>query len=89
MSVSNECRATSLIADVSLNGCRAISTAVIGGDEDLAELSGVAVFNSERRAEAAVEDIEDAIEDNDWIDADIDEIKSKGDIVTFRVTQYE
>ena len=87
--INDDCQTTSLISDVSLKGCKAIAIAVLGGNEDSADLSGVAVFNSERRAEAGVEDIEDAIEDNDRIDADIDEIKFDSDIVTFKVTRYE
>ncbi len=73
----------------SLNGCRASAIGVTGGDEDSVEIAGSAVFSSERRAESGMDDIEDGIEDDDSIDADLEEISVDGEIVSFRVTIYK
>lgn len=74
------------------NGCRAIAIAVIGGDEDTTMYTNVAVFSSERRAETALDDIgesiENAIDDGD-VDMDLDEIQRNGEIVTFKTTVHE
>lgn len=74
------------------NGCRAAAIAVTGGNEDTTTFTAVAVFSSERRAETALDDIEEAIEDdidNEIVDLDINEIQRSGEIVTFKTTQHE
>ena len=86
LSVNVETDCSSLAS--SLNGCRAYAGAITGGDEDSMELTGAAVFSSERRAESGMDDIEDEIEDDESLDADLEEIKVDGEIVTFRVTVY-
>ena len=63
--------------------------AVTGGSEGEADVSGAVLFSSERRAESGMDDIEDAIEDNNNIDADIEELKVDGEFVTFNLTIYE
>ncbi len=77
----------SVLSD-SLNGCRARAEAFTGGDQDSVEITGAAVFSSERRAESGMDDIEDVIEDDDSIDADLDEIRVDGEVVIFKVTVY-
>ena len=72
----------------SLNGCRAYADAITGGDEDSMEVTGAAVFSSERRAESGMDDIEDEIEDDETLDADIEEIRVDGEVVIFKVTVY-
>ena len=74
------------------NGCRAAATAITGGNEDTTTYTSAAVFSSERRAETALDDIEEAIEDdidNEIVDMDINEIQRSGEIVTFRTTRHE
>ena len=74
------------------NGCRAAAIAVTGGNEDTTTYTSAAVFSSERRAETALDDIEEAIEDdidNEIVDMDINEIQRSGEIVTFRTTRHE
>lgn len=74
------------------NGCRAAATAITGGNEDTTAYTSAAVFSSERRAETALDDIEEAIEDdidNEIVDMDINEIQRSGEIVTFRTTRHE
>ncbi len=72
----------------SLNGCRAYAGAITGGDEDSMEITGAAVFSSERRAESGMDDIEDEIEDDDSLDADLEEIRVDGEVVIFKLTVY-
>ncbi len=74
------------------NGCRAAAIAITGGNEDTTLYANAAVFSSERRAETALDDIEEAIEDdidNEIVDMDINEIQRNGEIVTFRTTRHE
>lgn len=74
------------------NGCRADAIAVTGGNEDTTTFTAAAVFSSERRAETALDDIEEAIEDdidNEIADLDINEIQRNGEIVTFKTTRHE
>ena len=74
------------------NGCRAAAIAITGGNEDTTAYANAAVFSSERRAETALDDIEEAIEDdidNEIVDMDINEIQRSGEIVTFRTTRHE
>ena len=74
------------------NGCRAAAIAITGGNEDTTIYANAAVFSSERRAETALDDIEEAIEDdidNEIADLDINEIQRNGEIVTFRTTRHE
>ena len=74
------------------NGCRAAAIAITGGNEDTTTYANAAVFSSERRAETALDDIEEAIEDdidNEIADLDINEIQRNGEIVTFRTTRHE
>ena len=73
----------------SLRGCEAGLEFITGGDLDTTKLSGVYVFSSDRRAESGVEDLEDAIEDQDYYDVDLDEIQFSGLKVTHKVTIYE
>ena len=70
------------------NGCRAISLAITGGTEDSTEVTGSAVFSSERRAESGIDDLEDDIEDDDSVDVDIEEIKVDGEIIIYKLTFY-
>ena len=72
----------------SLNGCRGYAGAITGGDEDSMEITGAAVFSSERRAESGMDDIEDEIEDDESLDADLEEIRVDGEVVIFKLTVY-
>ena len=72
-----------------LENCEAIGITIVGGNEDEMKFSGAVLFSSERRAESGMDDFEDSIEDNDSIDADIEELKVDGEFVTFKVTIYE
>ena len=84
INVETECSGLSS----SLNGCRAYAGAITGGDEDYMEVMGAAVFSSERRAESGMDDIEDEIEDDDSLDADLEEIRVDGEAVIFKLTVY-
>ncbi len=73
----------------SLESCGALSAAITGGDADETKLTMVAVFSSERRANSGMDDLENLIEDSNFIDADVDEIGVNGNVVTARITVYE
>ena len=72
-----------------LRNCEAAIEIIKGGDPDTTELSAVYVFSSERRAESGLEDLEEAIEDQDRYDADIEKIEAEGELVTYDVTIHE
>ena len=72
-----------------VNNCDAIGMAITDGNEDETEISAAFLFSSERRAESGMDDIEDSIEDDDNLDADIEEIKVDGKFITFKLTIYE
>ena len=72
-----------------LENCEAIGITIVGGNEDEMKFSGAVLFSSERRAESGMDDFEDSIEDDESIDADIEELKVDGEFVTFKVTIYE
>ena len=72
-----------------LKNCESLGLSITGGNEDQAEISGAALFSSERRAESGMDDVEDLIEDDDDLDVDLHEIKVDGEFVIFKVTIYE
>lgn len=72
-----------------VENCESFGIAITGGNDDEVELSGAMKFSSERRAESGKDDFEDMVEDDDNLDADINEIKVVGEFVTFKVTIYE
>lgn len=85
----DDCRNLFGVDAGAVNNCETFGLAVTGGSEGEADVSGAVLFSSERRAESGMDDIEDAIEDNNNIDADIEELKVDGEFVTFNLTIYE
>lgn len=59
-----------------------------GGGGDKTEMFVVYLFSSERRAESAMDDIEDSISAMS-LDVDLADLKADGEFVTFRATIYE
>ena len=74
---------------VTLRGCDASAEVIKGGDPDTTMLSAVYVFSSNRRSESGLDDIEDAVEDQDNYDVDLEKIEGSGLYVTYEVTIYE
>ena len=72
-----------------LKNCEAFGLAITGGTEEEVEMSLSVMFSSERRAETGRDDLEDSIEDDNDIDADINEITVDGQFVTSKLTIYE
>ena len=70
-----------------MNECGAF--VLTGGDEDESKVSVGVVFSSDRRAESGMDDLEEYIEDSDFIDADVDDIGVNGEIVTLNLTMCE
>ena len=68
--------------------CETVAIVVVGGDEKETEAEIGYVYRSERRAESAIEDIEESLEDSDAIDADVEDIAVDADIVTVEFTVY-
>ena len=81
--------ASSLFFSISSRRCEALVEAIEGGDAYTNNISGVYVFRSENSAEDALENIEDAIEDQELWDADIENIERDGELVTYKVTIHE
>ena len=52
-------------------------------------MSAAYLFSSESRAESSLEDIEEAILDSNRVDADIEDIGTSGDFVTYSLTIHE
>ena len=69
----------------SLNGCDAIVEAVRSGNATNTGVSGTYVFSSESRAESGLDDVVEAIENQDIYDADLNEIEAAGESVTYNV----
>ena len=76
-------------ADFGLNRCDGIAMSIAGGDEDQYKLAFGVDFRSERSAESGMDDLEEFIEDDSGIDADIDELRTDGSTVTVRLTVSE
>ena len=70
-------------------GCEATATTISDGDEDTTQATLAAVFRSERRAEAGAEDLKENIEDSNEVDADIEDMQIKGDMVILKLTLHE
>lgn len=68
-----------------VRGCDAVVTTVKGGDPAATEMKIVYVFTSERRAERALDTIEEAIWDSS-ADIDIERIEAKGEFVELELT---
>ena len=81
--------AASTGCQIDANGCNAVVRVITGGDEDRTELTTVYLFSSDRRAESGMDDIEDSILDNEFIDVDIEEITASGEFVTLKTVWYE
>lgn len=75
--------------DPSLRGCDAYAWSITGGTPATTLMRAAYLFSSNRRAEASLEDIEEAIFDDDDVDADIESIKVEGDFVTYELTIHE
>ena len=84
---SEGCGSASFTAQV--RSCDVIVQVIKGGDPDTTELSTVYVFSSERRAESGMEDLEEALENQDVFDADIERIEAEGELVTLELTIHE
>ena len=69
--------------------CEAVVEVIKSGDSDTTDMAAVYVFSSERRAESGMEDIQEAIEDQDEYDADIEKIEAEGEFVSYEVTIHE
>ena len=69
--------------------CEAVVEVIKSGDSDTTDMAAVYVFSSERRAESGMEDLQEAIEDQDEYDADIEKIEAEGEFVSYEVTIHE
>ena len=81
------CSRASIFSNSS-SSCKAVAESVTGGDADKTEMFVAYLFSSERRAESAMDDIEDSISAMS-LDADLADLKADGEFVTFRATIYE
>jgi hypothetical protein len=71
---------------VPLNGCDAVLEVVMSGDTENTVVLGTYVFTSDNRAESGMEDIEDAIEKQDTYDADLNQIETDGQFVSYEMS---
>lgn len=69
--------------------CEAVVEVIKSGDSDTTDMAAVYVFSSERRAESGMEDLQEAIEDQEEYDADIEKIEAEGEFVSYEVTVHE
>ena len=69
--------------------CEAVVEVIKSGDSDTTDMAAVYVFSSERRAESGMEDLQEAIEDQEVYDADIEKIEAEGEFVSYEVTIHE
>ena len=83
-SATTTCASTFFPADA--NGCDAVVEAITSGDAGSTLVVGTYVFGSASRAEAGVETIEDAIDDQKIYDADLNEIEADGAFVSYEVS---
>ena len=74
---------------VSLRRCEAIMETVDGGDVYGSEISGVYLFRDVSSAKGGLADIEDYIEDASEHDADIEQIETDGEFVTYKAIIHE
>ena len=72
----------------SFSSCNEVAESVTGGDADKTEMFVVYLFSSERRAESAMDDVEDSVNEKS-LDVDLTDLKADGEFVTFRATIYE
>ena len=79
----------SVLFGFELRGCEAGAEYITGGDIDRTQVSGVFVFGSDRRAESGAEDLEDAIEDQDFHDVDLEDVNTNGLRVEYEAVIYE
>ena len=80
---------SSLVFRASLRSCEAVVEVIKGGDPDATDMAAVYVFSSERRAASGMEDLQEAIEDQEVYDADIENIETEGEFVSYEVTIHE
>ncbi len=90
---SNDCshigRTSSVKGIDLLPSCDIAAISVKGGNEDESQATIAVVFTSERRAESGAEDLEEIIEYGSELDADVEDSRVNGDIVTMKLTIYE
>ena len=72
-----------------LRSCNAFGMSITGGTEETTSLRAAFLFSSESRAESSLEDIEEALLDTNEVDADIEDIGSDGEFVTYEITIHE
>ena len=77
-----------LTSRLNLRGCESIGITVVSGDDfEMSSVMSIA-FSDERRAENALEDLEDWIADSPQ-DVDLDSSKVSGDVVILDLTYFE
>ena len=91
---ATDCSGSDVFSDIGhstglLDKCDGVAFVLTGGDEDESKVSIGVVFSSERRAESGMDDLEEYLEDSDAVDADVDDIRVEGEIVTVNLTMYE
>ena len=70
----------------SVNSCDAVLEAVVSGDAENTVVSGVYIFSSASRAQSGADDIADAIEQQNTYDADLNQIETTGQFVSYEVS---
>ncbi len=83
-SVKTDC--SGVFFQASTSGCDAVLEVVASGDAENTVVTGTYVFGSESRAESGLEDIEDAIGNQDTYDADLNQIQADGQFVSYEVS---
>ena len=72
-----------------LGGCDGVAVSFVGKDRDESEFVFGVAFRSERRADTGVEDLEDALEDQDDFDAEVKQTLVDGDTATLNVILFD
>ena len=72
-----------------LRSCNGYAITVTGGTADTTNVKAAYLFGSSARAESSLEDIEEAILDTRDVDADIENIGTSGEFVTYELTIHD
>ena len=72
-----------------LRGYDGFAMAITGGTEETTLLKAAYLFSSSDRADASLDDIEEALLDTNEVDADIEQISTDGEFITYELTIHE
>ena len=86
LAAGSQCDESFFANGLNVSGCLATSFVIKGGDGNTTEISGTYLFRNEQTADAGRDRIEDALENNRWLDVTTDEMDVDGELVVFDIT---